>query len=130
MNRTDNVQRVFTGEIPRLITMTSNLIMNIGHLARAKIDQKSWWTESCKRQKDGRDDLLPKKQMMIVFSEKGVTFEYEHMFFLHSGWRSMRQMTVMVFLGCVLRWGSSDVHADVVSQILQDLKHRLEAVHL
>ena len=40
MNRTDNVQRVFTGEIPRLITMTSNLIMNIGHLARAKIDQR------------------------------------------------------------------------------------------
>jgi len=32
MNRTDNVQRVFTGEIPRLITMTSNLIMNIGML--------------------------------------------------------------------------------------------------
>lgn len=42
----------------------------------------------------------------------------------------MRHMTVMVFLGCVLRWGSSDVHADVVSQILRDLKHRLEAVHL
>ena len=32
MKRTDNVQRVFTTEIPQLITMTSNLVMNIGHL--------------------------------------------------------------------------------------------------
>ena len=32
MKRTENVQRVFTGQIPQLITMTSNLVMNIGHL--------------------------------------------------------------------------------------------------
>lgn len=32
MKRTENVQRVFTGQIPQLITMTSNLVMNIGLL--------------------------------------------------------------------------------------------------
>lgn len=33
MKRTDNVQRVFTNQIPQLITMASNLVMNIGYLA-------------------------------------------------------------------------------------------------
>ncbi|CAK9016505.1 ATP-binding cassette sub-family B member 10 [Durusdinium trenchii] len=32
MKRTDNVQRVFTNQIPQLITMASNLVMNIGFL--------------------------------------------------------------------------------------------------
>ena len=36
--------------------------------------------------------------------------------------RKMKVM-VMVFLGCLLRWGGSHVHADVVSQSFRDLKH-------
>ena len=86
-----------------------------------KLIKGSWWTDSCKGQKDGRDNLLPKKQMMWPLNMNTCFFCSGEVWDKWQWW---------CFWGVFSDGGGSDVHADVVSQIFRELKRRLEAVHL